>query len=167
MSLAWVIQRGRGHVALPLLPRLVPAAGHTSKLVAAMALVRAVCQLLVEQKVRVLADSWYMRQSFIESMRRRGFHVIGQVRIDTRLYDAPSPRRPGQRGRPRKYGEKYTAKRIAHLKRTETTLRVHGREQEVRYRSKVLLARFSERLLGECGANTGTARESGKSPACC
>jgi len=146
VSLAWVIRRGRGYVALPLLSRLVPAAGNTGKLVAAKTLVRAVCQLLVEQKVRVLADSWYMRRSFIESMRRRGLHVIGQVRIDTRLYDAPPPRRPGQRGRPRKYGEKYTAKRIAHLKRTETTLRLHGREQEVRYRSKVLLARFLDGL---------------------
>ena len=94
--------------------------------------------------------------------------MIGQVRIDTRLYDAPSPRRPGQRGRPRKYGEKYTAKRIAHLKRTETTLRVHGREQEVRYRSKVLLARFSERLLVRgVWCEYRNSKGEWKSPACC
>ncbi|WP_419588862.1 hypothetical protein, partial [Thiolapillus sp.] len=39
--------------------------------------------------------------------------VIGQVRIDTRLYDEPPKRKKGQRGRPRKYGRKYTPKRIA------------------------------------------------------
>jgi len=133
VSLAWVVRRGRGCVALPLLSRLVPAAGNTGKLVAG-------------QTVRVLADCWYMRRGFIESMRGRGFHVIGQVRIDTRLYDEPPARRPGQRGRPRKYGARYTAKRIAHLKRTVTTLRLQGREQVVRYRSKVLLARFLDGL---------------------
>ena len=146
VSLAWVVGRGRGCVALPLLSRLVPIAGNTGKLVATNTLVRAVCQLLAGQKVRVLADSWYMRRHFIESMLRRGFHVIGQVRIDTRLYDLPPERKPGQRGRPRKYGDRYTAERIAHLKRMVTTLKAHGREQEVRYRSKVLLARFLDGL---------------------
>ena len=168
VSLAWVIRRECGCVALPLLSRLVPGAGNTGKLVAAGTLVRAVCQLLAGHKVRVLVDSWYMRRRFIESMRGRGFHVIGQVRIDTRLYDAPPQRRPGQRGRPRKYGDKYTAKRVADLKRTETTLKPHGREQAVRYRSKVLLARFLDGLpVRVGGANTGTARGNGRDPACC
>jgi len=63
-----------------------------------------------------------MRRLFIESMLSRGFDVIGQVRIDTRLYDVPKMPVTKQRGRPRKYGEKYTPKRIAHLKRTEVTL---------------------------------------------
>ena len=94
------------------------------------------------RKVRVLVDSWYMRRIFIESMLARGFDVIGQVRIDTRLYDEPPKRKKGQRGRPRKYGRKYTPKRIAHLKRSMVTLPLYGKEQEVRYRSKVLMAHF-------------------------
>ncbi|WP_419757182.1 hypothetical protein [Teredinibacter turnerae] len=53
-----------------------------------------------------------MRKRFIESMRRPDFHVIGQVRIDTRLYEEPKAKKKGQRGRPRKYGEKYTQQRI-------------------------------------------------------
>ncbi len=167
-------------------------------------------------------------------MLARGFDVIGQVRIDTRLYDEPPKRKKGQRGRPRKYkrvfglvidfgasqppkstrplttywcpsrpghqalrnnfasslllrtclpmtgrrvrrptlfslwrkarrensavsrllgttslrfalhgwqrGRKYTPKRIAHLKRSMVTLPLYGKEQEVRYRSKVLMA---------------------------
>ncbi len=55
-----------------------------------------------------------MRRIFIESMLSRGFNVIGQVRIDTRLYDMPIYKREKQRGRPRKYGAKYTSKRVAH-----------------------------------------------------
>ncbi len=62
--------------------------------------------------------------------------VIGQVRIDTRLYDEPPKRKKGQRGRPRKYGRKYTPKRIAHLKRSMVTLPLYGKEQEVRYRPR-------------------------------
>jgi len=123
VSLAWVIKvTDKWHVALPLLTRLIPSVSNTGKLVAANTLLRAVCRLFEGKTVRVLADSWYMRRLFIESMLSRGFDVIGQVRIDTRLYDVPKMPVTKQRGRPRKYGEKYTPKRIAHLKRTEVTL---------------------------------------------
>ncbi|WP_425356687.1 IS701 family transposase [methane-oxidizing endosymbiont of Gigantopelta aegis] len=142
VSLAWVVRSGQQAVALPLLSRLVPAAGNTGKRVAAQVLIRGIYRLLEGHRVRVLVDSWYMKGVFIESMLRRGFAVIGQVRIDTRLYNEPPRRRKGQRGRPRKYGRKYTPERIAHLKRTVVTLPLYGKEQTVRYRSKVLLARF-------------------------
>jgi len=143
VSLAWVVKKeGRGGIALPILSRLIPSAGNTGKLIAANTLIRAVHSLFQGMKVRVLVDSWYMRCCFIESMQQRGFDVIGQARIDTRLYDEPPKRRKGQRGRPRKYGDKYTPKRIAHLRRTVVTLPLYGKEQEVRYRSKVLKARF-------------------------
>ena len=142
VSLAWVIRREKQPVALPLLTRLVPGISNTGKRVAAKTLIRAVYRLLDGRKVRVLVDSGYMRRIFIESMLARGFDVIGQVRIDTRLYDEPPKRKKGQRGRPRKYGRKYTPKRIAHLKRSMVTLPLYGKEQEVRYRSKVLMAHF-------------------------
>ena len=64
--------------------------------------------------------------------------MVGQVRIDTRVYDASPERQPGQRALPRKYGEKYTPER------TEPTLRLHCQEQTVRYRSRIVLARFLE-----------------------
>ena len=133
-------------MALPLLTRLVPGISNTGKRVAAKTLIRAVYRLLDGRKVRVLVDSWYMRRIFIESMLARGFDVIGQVRIDTRLYDEPPKRKKGQRGRPRKYGRKYTPKRIAHLKRSMVTLPLYGKER-VRYRS--MLAR-----LVLCGVNS-------------
>lgn len=147
-SLALIMTRtDKAPVALPLLSRLMPSAGNTGKLIAANTLIRSVYRLFQGFKVRVLVDSWFMRRIFIQSMQSRGFDVIGQVRIDTRLYDVPEKRKPGQRGRPRKYGKKYTAKRIAHLKRTETTLKLYGKEQVLRYRSKLLKARFLEGQL--------------------
>ena len=148
VSLAMIVKRtDNAPVALPVLSRLIPSAGNTGKLIAANTLIRSVYRLFQGIKVRVLVDSWYMRRCFIESMQQRGFDVIGQVRIDTRLYDEPPPRKKGQRGRPRKYGKKYTPKRIAHLKRTVTTLKLYGKEQAVRYRSKLLKARFLDGQL--------------------
>lgn len=143
VSLAMVAQRADDtFISLPLLSRLIPAASNTGKLKAANTLIRAVYHLFDDLKVRVLVDSWYMRRVFIQSMQQRGFDVVGQVRIDTRLYDEPTKRKPGQRGRPRIYGEKYTKKHIAHLKRTIVTLKLYGKEQRVRYRSKQVMARF-------------------------
>ncbi|MFA0814054.1 IS701 family transposase [Microbulbifer epialgicus] len=143
VSLALVVKRGaQQFVAIPLLNRLSPSAGNSGKLRAAQVLIRAIYKRFLGKSVRILMDSWYMRRSLIESLQGYGFEVIGQVRIDTRLCDTPAPRKPGQRGRNRKYGEPYNKGRIAHLKRTEVTLWLHGREQKIRYRSKVLMARF-------------------------
>lgn len=148
VSLAWVAKLSdKRHVALPLLTRLIPGVSNTGKLVAANTLIRAVYRLFEGKTVRVLVDSWYMRRIFIESMLNRGFDVVGQVRIDTRLYDEPVQKRKKPRGRPRKYGDKYTPKRIAHLKRTETTLTLYGKEQVLRYRSKLVKARFLDGRL--------------------
>jgi len=148
VSLAMIMQRSKtASIALPLLTRLIPTASNTGKLIAANTLIRAVCGLLNGVKVRVLVDSWYMRRIFIQSMLARGFHVIGQVRIDTRLYDEPPRKKLGQRGRPRKYGKKQTRKRSAHLKKTEVTLSLYGKQLTLRYRSKILKARFLEGRL--------------------
>lgn len=148
VSLAMVMRRGaRQFVAIPLLHRLSPSAGNTGKLRAAQVLIRAIYRQFLGKPVRVLMDSWYMRRSLIETLQGYDFDVIGQVRIDTRLCDAPQPRKPGQRGRTRKYGDAYTKNRIAHLKRNEAILWLHGREQRIRYRSKVLMARFLDGRL--------------------
>ncbi len=148
VSLAMIVKRtDKAPVALPLLNRLIPSISNTGKLIAANTVIRSVYRLFQGLKVRVLVDSWYMRRRFIDSMQQRGFDVIGQARIDTRLYDEPPRKKQGQRGRPRKYGKKYTPKRIAHLKRTEATLTLYGKEQTVRHRSKVLKARFLDGRL--------------------
>ena len=148
VSLGMIVNRGdKGAVALPVLSRLIPSASNTGKLVAANTLIRSLFRLLQGSEVRVLVDSWFMRRIFIQAMQDKNFDVIGQVRIDTRLYNEPPQRKPGQRGRPRKYGEKYTPKRIAHLKRTEVKMHLYGKERRVRYRSKVVMARFLDGQL--------------------
>ncbi len=148
VSLAMIVKRSdNAPIALPLLTRLIPSASNTGKLIAANTLIRSVFRLFQGVRVRILVDSWYMRRTFISSMQQRGFNVIGQVRIDTRLYDEPTQPKNKTRGRPRKYGDKYTPKRIAHLKKTETTLRLYGKDQVLRYRSKILKARFLDGQL--------------------
>ena len=148
VTLAMITRRtDKQPIALPVLSRLIPRASNTGKLIAANTLIRSMYHLFQGLKVRVLVDSWYMRRRFIESMQQRSFDVIGQVRIDTRLYDEPAPRKQGQRGRPKKYGDKYTPKRIAHLKRTMATLKLYGKEQVVRYRSKLVKVRFLDGQL--------------------
>ena len=145
VSLAAVLSRDNGDaVALPLLSRLIPGAGNTGKLMAANTLIRAVYRLFSGKQVRVLVDSWYMRRVFIQAMGKRGFHVIGQARKDTRLYDEPKQSKIKRRGRPRAYGEKVTAKRVAHFPKKEAALKVYGQTQTVRYRSRVVKARFLE-----------------------
>jgi hypothetical protein len=142
VSLAAVIEQDTRSVAVRLLSRLIPSASNTGKLVAAKTLMRAMGPLFSGQKLRLLLDSWYMRKVLIQSQCAQGVQVIGQVRIDTRLYDEPPTRSGKIRGRPRKYGRQYTGKRIAHLQKTEANLTVYSKEQPVRYRSKIVKARF-------------------------
>jgi hypothetical protein len=85
-----------------------------------------------------------MRRILILYALNNGIHVIGQVRKDTALYDIPE--RTGKRGRPRKYGDKYTSERIELL--TEKTERcfIYGKWQWVHYKTVIAKARF---LKGE------------------
>ena len=167
VSLAWVIRREKQPVALPLLTRLVPGISNTGKLVAAKTLIRPVYRLLDGRKVRVLVDSWYMRRIFIESMLARGFDVIGQVRIDTRLYDEPPKRKKGQRGRPRKYGRKIHAQAYCASETLHGHLAIVWKgARGARYRSKVLMAHFlGGRLVRVvwCGVNSRVKVATGKS----
>ncbi len=148
VSLAMIIKRSpQSWIALPYLSRLIDKAGNQNKLQAANTLLRAVNGLFHGRSVRVLVDSWYMRRHFIFFAQKQGYEVIGQVRKDTQCFDPPSPKKQGQRGRPRRYGEKYTAKRVAHLNRTTVDLDLYGQKQTVRYRSKLVLVKFLEGQL--------------------
>ncbi len=68
------------------------------------------------------------------------FHAIGQVRRDTALHDMPVQQKG--RGRPRKYGEKYTAEHVATLQEHRRKVFLYGKWQWVRYRSAICLAKF-------------------------
>jgi hypothetical protein len=132
---------GRNHV-LPIRSRLVPEKGNRSKLKIAQALVRALLGHTIAP-VRILFDAWFMRRSFILPLVKRQVRFIGRARHDTALFLPPPPRLPGQRGAPRKYGQRITLNhRLEHLPVTEKTLHIYGKKQRVRLQSAQVLARF-------------------------
>lgn len=147
MLLAAVLSRGRRYgSAIPLLARLQRTVGNRNKLRAACVLLRAVGAIFQECQVRVLLDCWYMRCRVIPYVQAWGFAVVGQVRRDTALYALPvevvvagGQRR---RGRPRRYGLKYTPERVATLPERRVRLWLYGKWQGVRYRSAQVKVRF-------------------------
>lgn len=143
VTLAQIAMREKGNnIAIPLLSRLMPTAVNTGKLRAAQTLIRSVKSLYSGKTVRLLMDSWYMRGDLILAMLSQGVDVIGQVRHDTRLYDIPVTPVKKQRGRPAKYGKQVTALRVKRMATTEVTLFLYGKHQRLRYRHKLVLARF-------------------------
>jgi len=140
VALAAVVDRAGSNTALPLLFRLTPEAGNSSKLTTARTLIRAVLNQFKQRAVTILVDSWYMRRTFILPIQKYGMHLIGQVRIDTVL--CKRPRQTKGRGRPKKYGTKYTKTEIKRLPLNTKTLRLYGREQKVNYRTAIAKARF-------------------------
>ena len=146
VNLSCVLKIGNQTTSIPWVSRFVSSQSNTNKLETAKVLIRSVITYLTQRKVRVLVDSWYMRSTFVQYALGKGLHVIGQTRIDTALYDLP-PKHDGKRGRPKKYGDKYTAQRIGPLKRTVYEPFLYGKKQKVRYRSRVVLCRFMKGLM--------------------
>jgi hypothetical protein len=136
-----VLGIGQAKLVLPLLSRLVPTTGNRNKLSIALALVRALAPV-ASVPLRVLVDAWFMRARWVWPLLQRNVHVIGQARYDTALFLPPvSPSGP-RRGRPRKYGQRVTPNMAEALPATTQSLFLHGKEQSVRLRSLVVLARF-------------------------
>jgi hypothetical protein len=141
VTLALVLPQGWRSLALPILSRLSRSTGNSGKLVAAKTLLRVAKDLFVHHIVTLLVDSWYMRKSLLIPAQTMGYQVIGQVRKDTALY-LPPPCHNGKRGRPRKYGDKLTAERVAELPLISQRLFIYGQRQTVYYRSCLARARF-------------------------
>jgi hypothetical protein len=64
----------------------------------------------------VLVDGGYAKKSFLKPVQSEGCVVIGRLRRDAALRSVPGPKKPGQRGRPAKYGKERIslAKRAGH-----------------------------------------------------
>jgi len=141
VSMALSISTGMKHSAVPLLSRLMRTGSNGSKLDAAKSLLGVIAPVFAgEQKVFTLVDSWYMKWPYLEYVLSLGYHAIGQVRRDTALYGIPVP--TGKRGRPRKYGDKFTPEMVACLPEQRKYVFLYGKWQWVRYRSAVCLAKF-------------------------
>lgn len=143
VSLAMILEGQKQAWSIPLISRLTRVSGNGNKLVTTGVLLRVMKSFLTG--ATVLMDSWYMRGSLIRSAHRLGYQVIGQVRKDTALYELP--KLTGKRGRPRKYGEKYTSERVMRLKEAKVVTRIYGRWQTLRYRTEIAKARFLEGQL--------------------
>lgn len=132
---------GRKYV-LPVVSRLVPVAGNRNKLTIALALVRGLAPVMRNKPVRVLFDAWFMRARLVLPLLSRKMRVIGQARRDTALFMPPVVLLKPGRGRPKTYGVKMTPDAILALPVTELRLTLYGKEQLIRLRSVVAMARF-------------------------
>ena len=140
VSMALSITKGKKHSAVPLLSRLMRTDGNTGKLDAAKTLLRSVARVFADKQVFTLVDSWYMKWPYLRYVLTLGFDAIGQVRRDTALYSLPVI--TGKRGRPAKYGDKYTPDAVAALPEVRHWVFLYGKWQWVRYRTAVCLAKF-------------------------
>ena len=56
-----------------------------------------------------ITDSWFGNQGLWRPVRKvvgDRFHILSRLRCNNVLYDQPGERKPGQRGKPRKYGQR-------------------------------------------------------------
>lgn len=134
-------------VCLPLLLRLHKFVGNRTKITTALVLIKAVLNLFYktgEEQIRCLVDAWYMKGTFILPLLARGINVVGQVRWDTALFGKvkPVPKTLRKKGRPQKYGNKFTADVVQTLPIHQTVLNIYGGPKQILYRSTRCLARF-------------------------
>src|SRR3954462_7342738 len=139
LCLAAVVERGFQVGAVPLMLRLVRRGANRGKLKSAHFLLRLLGRRLGQ--VRLLLDAWFMRGWLIQRTLADGHTVIGRVRRDLALYTPPRPARRG-RGRPRKYGERFTRGRIEALPLHRSAQILYGNLEVVRYRTALVSARF-------------------------
>jgi hypothetical protein len=93
--------------ALPFITALAPSARwatarhrrHKTLTDWARQLLLQVARWLPDRQVIAVADSTYAVIELLAAVRHR-LAVITRLRLDARLFDPPSPRRPGRRGRP-------------------------------------------------------------------
>jgi DDE superfamily endonuclease len=94
--------------ALPILWRAFRkkgTAGHRKKTELARELAHLVAAALPERRVCLIGDSAYVNASVLRD-RPANLQVIGPLPLKAALYRVPGPVEPGQRGRPRKKGER-------------------------------------------------------------
>lgn len=141
VTLTQTVFKQADSVSVPL-RSATATAGETGKLKVARELINTSLEVVSGCRVRLLIDAWYMKYSFLSWLFEKNIDVIGQVRIDTRLCDAPEPKKKKTRGAPRKYGRAYSKNRIQALKREFVCVNIYGKMRRCRLRSAVVQARF-------------------------
>ena len=136
---------------LPIVSRSVPVTSNRNKLTIALALVRSLAPVMMNKPVRLLFDAWFMRARLVLPLLSRKMPIIGQARCDTALFLPPGAVPKPGRGRPKTYGIKITPEAIRNLPVTGVKLTLYGKEQLVRLRTVVAMARFFQRCAGARG----------------
>jgi hypothetical protein len=113
---------------------------HTAGIMAYCVLLRALRRYL--NTGYLLLDSWFMKGKLVQYALAQGLQVIGQVRHDTVLYARPEEPTKQCRGRPRRYGKRYTKAVRESLPVQDVELDIYGKHQVVRYQEVEALARF-------------------------
>ena len=74
------------------------------------------CDLLKQQAPHLLkmsrylgVDAFFSKKSFVDTAIESGLHIITRLRDDAVLHYAPPPKKKGQIGRPKKYGDRFSA----------------------------------------------------------
>jgi hypothetical protein len=101
------------YFCLPVLWRVYRkkgTAGHQKRTEAAAQMARDVANWLPHRECWLLGDNAYINAAVLRD-RPTNLHVLGPLRPDAVLYDLPSARKPGQRGAPRKRGERLPSPR--------------------------------------------------------
>jgi DDE superfamily endonuclease len=137
---------GTGDLCWPVLARLVPGQLNPLGFVAApdgvqrlvfwwvvVALVRELQPWVGERPLRVVADAYFRKASFLNPSVAAGITVISRLRKDAVGGDHPAPvvgKRP--RGRPRKQGRIWKRARLLVVEPvTELTVVIYGQEERV------------------------------------
>lgn len=100
-------------------------------------------------EVWAVADGAYAAGPFLDPLVAKGIVVVSRLRKDAALYDLPTPRQPGQRGRPRIYGGKLSlAKRAGHAGGWQSiTYQNRGQEVTRQYKTFVAKSKFVDGVI--------------------
>jgi hypothetical protein len=137
---------GGGYLCWPVLARLLPGQLNPLGFVAGpdgiqrldywlvvVALVRELRQYVGAQPLRVVADAYFSKASFLNPLGAEGLGVVSRLRKDAVGWDNPAPvvgKRP--RGRPRKKGRVWKLAALLQAEpRTELTVLLYGKEERV------------------------------------
>lgn len=137
VTLSWVVRhRCWGTIGLPLLALLYVRQKNLNslmpwykvkfrtKLEQAVELVEWARQALfgLGKSLWIVADGAYAKRPFLQPVLAKGVVVVSRLRKDAALWSVPESPRPGQRGRPRKYGKDRIslAKRAGHRRGWQT-----------------------------------------------
>jgi DDE superfamily endonuclease len=107
-------------------------ATHRSRPELAVQLLELLCPRYPNRRFHLVADTTYGGQSVLVHLPHN-CDLTSRLPLNARLYQAPSPRQPGQKGRPRKRGPRLpTPQQMLRQRATHVTLQIYGRRDKVR-----------------------------------